>query len=591
MNHNIHVHECNGSSHDSPTLLPQHLADLRASGLSDDTIRRCGFHSVITPGQVTRLLRWRGRAKSLGACLAIPFSQAPGYVRLKPDNPRRDRRGKAVKYESPVGRPNRAYFPPGTAAVLADATVPLVITEGEKKAAKADQEGFPCIGLVGVYGWQKPRGAAAPRGDRYLIDDLAGVAWRGRAVYVVYDSDAAENPAVWQAALHLAEALADDGADARIAFVPSGVPGPDGRAVKMGLDDYLVAHGPDALRAVLAGAKRADELPPPPRPRAAVGTDGAAVMGERLDLDDLDSDAARRAAREAAEEAAADAEASRVANENYHAQFSGFGCKKSYGLLMYDLAGDRDFVMRLRCNNWECSGCRSLFKYQWTNNVKLRLGLLERSDPGSFVYVARVSRQEWESKYRRRCNRAGGEAFTFAAVGGETLDVYCTADVFCGRCERISPAEATRRLTGAIESFHGQRCPMTATAGWRMPKHERPAKTRFECAGKLDASATQERVEEVADVVGVRITSGANENSATSRITATFGIAYPKGWTAYQCNWFRSLLLFGTAPDGTDIEYVTEPPPPRPPDPLEDLETEYDDCRVKLGEGLDLCSV
>ena len=74
--------------------------------------------------------------------------------------------------------------------VLADPTKPLILTEGEKKAAKAMQEGFPTIGLVGVWGWQKKRkGNDAPR---ELIPDLAGVTWEGRSVHLCYDSDLGE---------------------------------------------------------------------------------------------------------------------------------------------------------------------------------------------------------------------------------------------------------------------------------------------------------------------------------------------------------------------------------------------------------------
>ena len=67
-----------------------------------------------------------------------------------------------------------------------------MITEGEKKAAKADQEGFPCIGLVGVWGWQQARTRDNPDAARELIPDLAAVAWQGRTVFLVYDSDLAD---------------------------------------------------------------------------------------------------------------------------------------------------------------------------------------------------------------------------------------------------------------------------------------------------------------------------------------------------------------------------------------------------------------
>src|SRR5262245_14832335 len=95
-------------------LRREHLADLRRSGLTDDQINRCRFYSLTDPGEIARVLQWRCAAKSLGACLAIPFCQPDGsvngFTRLKPNKPRVCR-GKFVKYEQPKGVGNRAYFP------------------------------------------------------------------------------------------------------------------------------------------------------------------------------------------------------------------------------------------------------------------------------------------------------------------------------------------------------------------------------------------------------------------------------------------------------------------------------------------------
>jgi putative DNA primase/helicase len=252
-------------------LLPGHLADLRKSGLSDLQIAACGFYSLQAPATIKKVLRWGRYNGQLGCCLAIPFCDASGrstgYVRLKPDSPRKGKvDGKPVKYESPKGLANQAYFPPATRAVLSDATIPLLVTEGEKKSAKADQDGFPCVGLVGVYGWQKKRAnkEGEPRGERELIDALASIPWQGRSVCIVYDSDAATNPNVRRAEWHLAECLARHGAKVKVGRLPQGDAGPGGTHSKVGLDDFLVAHGPDALRRLLAEA--ADPTPPDPSP-------------------------------------------------------------------------------------------------------------------------------------------------------------------------------------------------------------------------------------------------------------------------------------------------------------------------------------
>jgi len=259
--------QVNGQTGTNGTLLPQHLADLRKSGLSDATIADCGYISLQDLVSIRETLGWKRYDGKLGACLAFPFvnanGQPTGYVRLKPDRPRKDKNGKSIKYESPKGSSNRAYFPPGTRAVLTDPSVPLVITEGEKKSAKADQEGFACIGLVGVYGWQKKQAKdkdGKKHGERELIPDLAAVAWRGRVVFLGFDSDAVKNPNVPLAEWHLAETLCRHGAIVKVVRLPQGDPVPDGTLAKVGLDDFLVAHGPDAFRELIAAA--VDPTPP-----------------------------------------------------------------------------------------------------------------------------------------------------------------------------------------------------------------------------------------------------------------------------------------------------------------------------------------
>src|SRR5262245_14085840 len=95
-------------------LLPQHMADLRKSGLSDEQIRCCGFRSSVDGAQIAGWLHWKTSAKSLGPCLCIPFYGPDGnaleYVRVKPDKPRTSKKkdgGKPIKYESPIGAANR----------------------------------------------------------------------------------------------------------------------------------------------------------------------------------------------------------------------------------------------------------------------------------------------------------------------------------------------------------------------------------------------------------------------------------------------------------------------------------------------------
>jgi hypothetical protein len=254
-------------------LLPQHVADLARSGITAEQARTAGIWSVHDPKAIAAILNWKKPAKALGPCLVFSFrgpdgQHLPDYARLKPDKPRPVKtgadKGKLIKYESPVGRPNRAYFPVGTTDVLGDPSVAIVITEGEKKALRAVFSGYPSIGLVGVWGWQQKRKKDADGrgvGERKLIPDLEAVAWRGRRVFIVFDSDAARKPEVRFAETALAEVLLQRGAEVRVIRLPESAD--QNPPLKVGLDEFLVAHPAGELQSLI------DASEPFVRPTAA----------------------------------------------------------------------------------------------------------------------------------------------------------------------------------------------------------------------------------------------------------------------------------------------------------------------------------
>ena len=260
---------------DAVKFAANHLADLRKSGLSDEQIAACGFCTIHNPSNIANVLKW-SQADRLGSCLLLPYRRGDGslisvaeFARIKPDSPRtgkpkNGKPGKAIKYESPKGSSARLYFPPQTCVKLADVTIPLLVTEGEKKSAKADQEGFACIGLGGVDVWSKKR-AKGPDGKklgkRELIDDFNSVALSGREVFIVFDSDLVEKPSVQWAEWNLAQVLIERGAIVKVVRLPNGPPDANGASSKIGLDDFLVAHSADALRELL------DAAMPPEKPK------------------------------------------------------------------------------------------------------------------------------------------------------------------------------------------------------------------------------------------------------------------------------------------------------------------------------------
>ena len=227
------------------TLLVHHRRELHASGLTDKTIDKCGFYSEAGYAALATILDWRKVPKKMAPALVIPFTGPDGrngYCRIKPDTPRL-RNGKPIKYESPQGQANQIYIPPGTSCVLDDPTVELTITEGEKKAAKCDQDICCCIGLGGVYGWKDSR---AER----MLPALERIAWQGRTVYLCFDSDIVDKPEVQDAEARLAHQLTIRGANVRSVRIPASADG-----AKVGLDDFLVANPSGEFRKLLDSAE------------------------------------------------------------------------------------------------------------------------------------------------------------------------------------------------------------------------------------------------------------------------------------------------------------------------------------------------
>jgi hypothetical protein len=270
-------------------LAPNHIADLRRSGLSFEQIEKCYFVTIKDSKKVCQILRWKG-TNSLGSCLGIPYRRPDGslvrsneFARLRPDNPRTNA-GRCIKYESPKGSTVRLYFPPATCDVLRDSSIPLLITEGEKKSAKADQEGFACLGLGGVEAWSRKREKGSDGrklGKRELIADFDAVILEGRQVYIVFDSDIVDKVAVQLAEWNLSQALIQRGAIVKVIRLPHGRSDAESNPTKVGLDDFLVAHTADELRMLLGTAR------PPQDPAERSGKSLIVVTTDEADINDL----------------------------------------------------------------------------------------------------------------------------------------------------------------------------------------------------------------------------------------------------------------------------------------------------------------
>lgn len=218
----------------------------RSSGLTDAQVKRLNLNRIMSKEEMKKLgllgagalviPYWSPEGKPIAFCRYRYLERAEGFA---------GNAKKAQRYAQKPGTLNQVYLPPllskPWSAMLADPSVPVVITEGEFKAAKACAEGFPTVGLGGVRMFR-----AAKRDLPELLPGLQDIDWNGRDVTIMYDSDAATNPEVLKAELDLAKVLVARGAEVRIGALP-----PTKEGDKQGLDDFLVNEGAEALTTLL----------------------------------------------------------------------------------------------------------------------------------------------------------------------------------------------------------------------------------------------------------------------------------------------------------------------------------------------------
>jgi len=188
-----------------------------------------------------------------------PGEPHPRTYRLRRDNPEwtAGKDGKPrpdKKYLGPPKSGNQLYIPPGvTPAQLQDLTIPICITEGEKKAlalwrlARYAAEGvrFLPVALPGVWNWRGTIGkTGGPKGERLdvkgPIADLSRIGWKNRVVFIVFDTNVRANESVHWARQGISRVLASRGAQVQFINLPEdcGV---------NGIDDLLASWGPERV--------------------------------------------------------------------------------------------------------------------------------------------------------------------------------------------------------------------------------------------------------------------------------------------------------------------------------------------------------
>lgn len=158
------------------------------------------------------------------------------------------------KYLNPKGETTKLFRPLELSVeTLQDKDLPIIITEGCKKAIKATIEGFNCISLGGVYNWkQNPQKENLEEdnnnNNQDIISDLRNFDISGKVIYLCYDSDMFYKKQVKQALYKFAAyLLIEKNAIVKLAILPNGE--------AKGLDDYLIMHGNEAFQTILNNAE------------------------------------------------------------------------------------------------------------------------------------------------------------------------------------------------------------------------------------------------------------------------------------------------------------------------------------------------
>jgi len=219
------------------TLLPEHERTLTdESHISPDIVRERGYYSLNSK-MVRSLIQLEiinAIALSGDSWMGIPVVRPDGLVHAEllrvfgPDA--------KVKYVWPTGVRNAVDVNPACLRDLQDPTIPIILTEGIKKAdailTAARAEGFACAVLAvnGCWGWK-----SSTEGGSIASRDFQDIPLSDRRIYVVSDSDFRTNDQVRAGWSSCAQYLSSKTGEHRTFLV---VVPPNGLD-KQGADDYL----------------------------------------------------------------------------------------------------------------------------------------------------------------------------------------------------------------------------------------------------------------------------------------------------------------------------------------------------------------
>jgi len=214
-----------------PFLTNNHLSHLTGSAISIEVINERGYKSILGKKELSDIGFSKNQQRPPGLLIPLhgPDGSAAGY-QYRPDNPRSNKKGKPIKYETPPNSTLCLDMPIRCKEDIKNPGAPLWITEGAKKIDALASVGACAVSLNGVWGFK----GRNEWGSSTVLVDFDYVALADRLVYLAFDADIKTNKKVRQALDRLTNHLKRKKAIVKIINLPAG---PDDQ--KAGVDDYL----------------------------------------------------------------------------------------------------------------------------------------------------------------------------------------------------------------------------------------------------------------------------------------------------------------------------------------------------------------
>jgi predicted P-loop ATPase len=239
------------------SVASHHYTEFKNSAISD-TLIKLNFRTITDSREVDKILNRNTRSRRKHSDHLIPAWCVSGIdpltgentlegIQVKPDTPTHDKNGRIQKYlgASGVGA-SPLFLNTGTEYywqhILENKSIPIIITEGAKKAGAGLSLGIPTISIPGV---------STCRKSGRLHHWLSAFAGFGRTFYLCFDADILDKRPVQNSLILLARDLSATGSKVMIITLPS--------IELKGMDDFIAAKGGEEFKKLIDESPTVEE--------------------------------------------------------------------------------------------------------------------------------------------------------------------------------------------------------------------------------------------------------------------------------------------------------------------------------------------